>query len=73
MGRAISAELVAAGRPPLQLAYKPDFRQAIADTWPRSLDDSNARRDWGWAPKYDITRMTRVMLKELGARLAAKK
>jgi nucleoside-diphosphate-sugar epimerase len=43
--------------------------QAIADTWPHSLDDSAARAEWDWAPDYDLTAMTTDMLERLGARL----
>jgi nucleoside-diphosphate-sugar epimerase len=46
-------------------------RQAIADSWPRSLDDSAARQDWGWAPHYDLAAMTEDMLAQLRARLLA--
>ena len=45
--------------------YKPDFRQAIADGWPRSIDDSHARRDWGWAHQYGLDAMTADMLANL--------
>ena len=38
--------------PEFTCEYKPDFRQAIADSWPRSIDDSAARKEWGWKPKY---------------------
>jgi len=55
--------------PDLEVRYVPDFRQAIADSWPRSLDDSDARRDWGWAPKWDLSRMTKDMLGRLRPRL----
>lgn len=44
-------------------------RQAIADSWPHSIDDSAARSEWGWAPRYDLARMTKDMLEQLGARL----
>jgi nucleoside-diphosphate-sugar epimerase len=49
--------------------YKPDFRQAIADSWPRSLDDSAARKEWGWRPKYDLKAMTKDMLTKLSEKL----
>lgn len=48
--------------------YAPDERQAIADSWPRSLDDSAARKEWGWRPKYDLARMTVDMLEKLRER-----
>lgn len=50
--------------------YKPDFRQAIADSWPRSIDDSAARQEWGWEPEYDLAAMTADMLEKLGRRYA---
>jgi threonine 3-dehydrogenase len=45
--------------------YKPDFRQAIADSWPESLDDSSARKDWGWQPEFDLDKITREMMSNL--------
>jgi nucleoside-diphosphate-sugar epimerase len=51
--------------PSLEVSFKPDFRQAIADTWPRSLDDSAARHDWGWCPKYDLAAMAEDMMARL--------
>jgi nucleoside-diphosphate-sugar epimerase len=50
--------------------YQPDFRQAIADSWPRSIDDSAARKEWGWRPAYDLAAMTADMLETLGKRHA---
>jgi nucleoside-diphosphate-sugar epimerase len=50
--------------------YKPDFRQAIADSWPRSIDDSAAREEWGWQPDYDLAAMTADMLAKLSKRHA---
>jgi len=50
--------------------YKPDFRQAIADSWPRSIDDSAARQEWGWEPSYDLAAMTEDMLEKLSRRYA---
>lgn len=41
--------------------YEPDFRQKLAESWPESLDDTLARRDWGWAPRYDLPRLCQVM------------
>ena len=46
-------------------------RQAVADSWPRSVDDSAARAEWDWSPAYDLESMTRDMLEKLGARLDA--
>lgn len=51
--------------PDLQVTYTPDSRQAIADGWPRSIDDSRAREDWGWKAKYDLRSMTSDMLSRL--------
>lgn len=51
--------------PSFSITYKPDFRQAIADSWPRSIDDSVAREHWGWKPAFDLAEMTRIMLKNL--------
>jgi nucleoside-diphosphate-sugar epimerase len=54
--------------PEFVCTYKPDFRQAIADSWPQSLDDSAAREEWGWRPAYDLAAMTKDMLEVLGKR-----
>ena len=51
--------------PNFKIAYVPDFRQAIASGWPNSIDDSKARRDWGWAPRFDLADIARDMLKHL--------
>jgi len=67
------AELVAEIRkhiPDLACAYDPDFRQQIADSWPRSIDDSAAREEWGWKPQYDLSAMVADMLEKLGRRHA---
>ncbi len=48
--------------------YKPDFRQNIAESWPRTIDDSVARKEWGWKPDYDLATMTTDMLKKLKKR-----
>jgi nucleoside-diphosphate-sugar epimerase len=52
--------------PGFEIEYKPDFRQAIADSWPNSVDDTAAREEWGWKPDYDLDAMTQDMLKVLG-------
>ncbi|MBN2891543.1 MAG: NAD-dependent epimerase/dehydratase family protein [Bacteroidales bacterium] len=49
--------------PDFSISYKPDFRQAIADSWPASIDDSVARNDWGLQNEYEIKKLTDVMLK----------
>jgi nucleoside-diphosphate-sugar epimerase len=51
--------------PEFEINYEPDFRQAIADSWPKSIDDSVAQKDWGWKPVYDIQAMTKVMLENV--------
>lgn len=48
-----------------EITYKPDFRQAIAETWPHSIDDSDARKDWGWEHNFSLDDITNVMLKNL--------
>ncbi len=58
--------------PGFSIAYDVDpVRQAIADSWPRSLDDSAARGDWGWQPRFDLASMTADMIAKLGARINA--
>lgn len=51
--------------PEFTAQYAPDFRQAIADSWPNSIDDSEARSDWGWTPQYDLDAMTDDILANL--------
>lgn len=51
--------------PSFSISYKPDYRDSIAQSWPHSIDDSTARRDWGWQHEYDLDKMTDVMLTEL--------
>ncbi len=51
--------------PEFEISYKPDYRQAIADSWPASIDDSVARNDWGWNHEYDLEKMTKDMLDNL--------
>ena len=54
--------------PEFECTYEPDFRQEIADSWPQSIDDSAAREEWGWAPSYDLDKMTQDMLEKLRKR-----
>ena len=55
--------------PDFRCEYKPDFRQKIADSWPMSIDDSVARREWGWKPDFDLKAMTKDMIEKLSKRL----
>lgn len=59
------AEAITKKKPGFEITYDPDFRQDIADSWPSSIDDTQARVDWGWQHEYDLERMTGVMLKNL--------
>jgi nucleoside-diphosphate-sugar epimerase len=54
--------------PEFKCYYKPDFRQAIADSWPQSINDDCAKKEWGWKPSYDISSMTKDMLEKLKKR-----
>ena len=56
--------------PEFKCDYKPDFRQKIADSWPVSIDDSVARREWGWKPDYNLAAMTKDMIAKLSKRFA---
>ena len=51
--------------PDFTISYNPDFRQAIANSWPQSIDDTHAKADWGWKPQYDLAGMTKDMLENL--------
>lgn len=66
----IAAE-IARRVPGFTLDCAPDFRQAIADSWPQAIDDGLARQDWGWAPQFDLAAMVDDMLLNLRPRLAA--
>ena len=54
--------------PGFEIRYEPDYRQAIAESWPKSVDDSAARREWGWKPTFDLPSMVTDMLTVLGKR-----
>jgi len=54
--------------PNFKTEYNPDSRQAIADSWPNSIDDAEARKDWGWNPDFDLNKMTKDMLVNLAPR-----
>ncbi|HVZ96816.1 MAG TPA: NAD-dependent epimerase/dehydratase family protein [Chitinophagaceae bacterium] len=51
--------------PDFTIEYKPDYRQAIAESWPQSIDDSVARNDWKWKPAFNIANMTEEMLRNI--------
>ncbi len=58
--------------PNFKVLYKPDFRQEIANTWPQSLDDTEAREDWGWTPLYTLEDITGKMITQLRYRYQLK-
>ena len=53
--------------PDFEITYNPDFRQAIADSWPKSINDSSARIDWGWDHRFGLEEMTETILENLPA------
>jgi nucleoside-diphosphate-sugar epimerase len=65
------AEAISRRVPGFEVIYAPDYRQAIADSWPAAVDDSAARSDWGWAPAYGLDEMVDDMLAHLTARVVS--
>jgi len=59
------AAAIAERMPGFEISYAPDFRQAIAASWPQRIDDRVARSDWGWRPQYDLRSMVAEMLQQL--------
>jgi len=59
--------------PNLNVSYSPDYRQKIADTWPKSINDSNAKEDWNWSPEYNLEKLTETMYLNLEQVLVQKK
>ncbi len=55
--------------PEFNIKYKIDFRQAIADSWPASIDDAKAREDWNWKPDVDLRAMVKIMLEKIRIKL----
>ncbi len=65
------ANAITAHIPEFKITYKPDFRQQIADSWPKSIDDALARKDWSWDHKFDLKQMTEEMLSQLQKKYAS--
>ena len=63
------AENIKALIPEFKINYKPDFRQDIANSWPSSIDDTNAQKDWNWKAEFDLQKTTDVMLENLRNRI----
>ncbi|MFK7814236.1 MAG: NAD-dependent epimerase/dehydratase family protein [Maribacter sp.] len=59
------AQSIASQLPEFKIGYEPDSRQAIANSWPSSIDDSKAQTDWGWQAEFDLEKTTATMLKHL--------
>lgn len=64
------AEEIKTHLPEFEITYKPDFRQKIADSWPSSINDAEARKDWGWEHSYDVKELTKAMLAGVQSKLA---
>jgi len=63
------AENIKAVIPEFEMAYEPDFRQEIANSWPSSIDDSSAQKDWNWKAEFDLEKTTETMLENLKNRV----
>lgn len=63
-----AAQSILKYHPDFRISYSPDYRQQIADSWPKSIDDSEATRQWGWKPRFDLDKMTFAMLSQLKAK-----
>ncbi|MCK5023884.1 MAG: NAD-dependent epimerase, partial [Candidatus Aenigmarchaeota archaeon] len=59
--------------PEFEISYEPDDRQKIADSWPKVIDDSEARKDWGWEHEFGLSEMTVDMIERLSAKLGIEK
>ncbi|MCT4622541.1 MAG: NAD-dependent epimerase/dehydratase family protein [Schleiferiaceae bacterium] len=68
----VLAQAIQKEMPDFSIDYNPDFRQAIAETWPESIDDHFAREHWGWKHNYDLNDMVKDMLKNLRTKLNIK-
>ncbi|MBW2978756.1 NAD-dependent epimerase, partial [Candidatus Woesearchaeota archaeon] len=49
--------------PEFEYTFEPDFRQQIAESWPQTIDDQDARKDWDWKHEFDLPKMTEIMIK----------
>ena len=56
---------IVALNPRFTCEFKPDSRQKIADSWPRTIEDSQARKDWDWSPRFDLKKLTEIMYKHI--------
>ncbi len=67
------AELIKKYQPEFNIDYNPDFRQAIADSWPKTIDDNDARKDWNWNPAFDMQEMVEIMYTNIQKRYSVEK
>jgi nucleoside-diphosphate-sugar epimerase len=63
------ADAIKKHQPDFGIEYAPDYRQAIAESWPESIDDQKARDDWNWKERYDLNKTVEVMLKKVDPKL----